>query len=108
LRIFPTLAAASLITAAAIAPAMALDISGAGATWPVTAATFVLVHKQPKEPAVARAALKFFSWAFAKGGKLAEELDYVPIPGKVVGAIEKVWASEIKDASGKPVFTAAN
>ena len=39
---------------------------------------------------------------------MAEELDYVPIPGNVVGAIEKAWASEIKDASGKPVFTAAN
>jgi phosphate transport system substrate-binding protein len=76
-------------------------------TWPVTGATFVLIHKQPKEPAAARAALKFFSWAFAKGGKMAEELDYVPVPGKVVGAIEKVWASEIKDASGKPVFTDA-
>ena len=76
--------------------------------WPVTGATFILIHKQPKEPAAARAALKFFAWAFAKGGKMAEELDYVPIPGNVVGAIEKAWASEIKDASGKPVFTAAN
>jgi phosphate transport system substrate-binding protein len=86
---------------------VALTDEAGAETWPVTGATFVLIHKQPKEPAAARAALKFFSWAFAKGGKMAEDLDYVPIPGKVVGAIEKVWASEIKDASGKPVFTDA-
>jgi phosphate transport system substrate-binding protein len=102
----PASARSRLPPAARIGKARRALTDEAGAeTWPVTAATFVLVHKQPKEPAVARAALKFFSWAFAKGGKLAEELDYVPIPGKVVGAIEKVWASEIKDASGKPVFS---
>jgi phosphate transport system substrate-binding protein len=83
--------------------AILTDEAGAQ-TWPVTGATFVLMHKQPKDAAIAREALKFFSWAFASGGKLAEELDYVPIPGKVVGAIEKVWASEIKDAGGQPVF----
>ena len=72
--------------------------------WPMTSATFVLMHKQPSDPAAAREALKFFAWAYAKGGALAEELDYVPMPANVVTLIQQLWASEIKDASGKPIF----
>ena len=55
-------------------------------------------------PAATNAALKFFAWAFAKGGKMAEELDYVPMPANVVGAVQKVWATQIKDPAGKPVY----
>jgi phosphate transport system substrate-binding protein len=80
-----------------------------GATsWPIAGATFILIHKQPADPAAAGEALKFFAWAYDKGDKMAQELDYVPMPDKVVHAIQKVWASEIKDASGKPIFTAPN
>jgi phosphate transport system substrate-binding protein len=78
------------------------------ATWPITSATFILIHKQPKDPAAAAEALKFFAWAYAKGDKMAEDLDYVPMPDNVVTAIQKVWAAQIKDASGKPLFTAAH
>src|SRR5262245_14513523 len=73
-------------------------------TWPITSATFVLMHKQPADPALAGAALKYFDWAYAKGGKMAEELDYVPMPGKVVDAVRRLWAAEIKDARGRPVY----
>jgi len=41
-------------------------------------------------------ALKFFAWAFANGGKAAEELDYIPMPDNVVKLIEKTWSSDIK------------
>ena len=75
-------------------------------TWPITSATFVLMHKQPSDPAAASAALKFFDWVYANGGKMAEELDYVPMPPGVAGAVRKLWASEIKDASGAPVYAA--
>ena len=61
------------------------------------------MHKQPNDPAATAAALKFFAWAFVKGGKMAEELDYVPMPGNVVGAVQP-WASQIKDPAGKPVY----
>jgi phosphate transport system substrate-binding protein len=74
-------------------------------SWPMTAATFILIPKKPEDAAAAAEALKFFAWAYAKGDKMAEELDYVPMPKKVVGDVEKVWASEIKDANGKPLFT---
>ena len=78
-----------------------------GQSWPMTAATFILIHKQPKDGPAAAEALKFFAWAYAKGSKMAEELDFVPMPASVVNTIEGVWAKEIKDAGGKPLFAAA-
>ena len=77
-------------------------------SWPIAAATFILMHKKPQKPADSAEALKFFTWAYTKGGKMAEELDFVPMPASVVTAIEGVWTKDIKDASGKPVFTAAH
>jgi phosphate transport system substrate-binding protein len=77
-------------------------------SWPISGATFILIHKQPQDPVAASEALKFFAWAYAKGGKMAEDLDYVPLPAKVVAAIQKVWASDIKDASGKPIYALSN
>jgi phosphate transport system substrate-binding protein len=76
------------------------------ASWPMTAATFILLPKQPPDAAAAAEALKFFAWAYAKGDKAAEQLDYVPMPKKVSAEIEKAWATEIKDASGKPIYAA--
>jgi phosphate transport system substrate-binding protein len=83
------------------------DQIGAG-SWPIAGATFILIHKQPQDPAAAAEALKFFAWAYAKGSKMAEELDYVPMPTAVVGTIEGTWAKEIKDTSGKPLFTVSH
>jgi phosphate transport system substrate-binding protein len=83
------------------------DESGA-ASWPITGATFILVRKQPNDPVAAREALRFFAWAYSKGDKIAEDLDYVPLPKSVVAEIEKVWATQIKDASGKPIFVEAH
>src|SRR5208283_3460644 len=53
-------------------------------SWPITAATFILLPKQPQDVAAAAEALKFFGWAFANGGKAAEELDYIPLPESLV------------------------
>jgi phosphate transport system substrate-binding protein len=76
------------------------------ASWPMTAATFILIPKQPQDPVATAEALKFFAWAYAKGDKMAAELDYVPMPKTVVGEIEKVWASQIKDSGGKSLYVA--
>jgi phosphate transport system substrate-binding protein len=73
-------------------------------SWPIAGATFILFPKQPQDPAAAKEALKFFEWAYTKGGKMAEELDYVPMPPDVVSLIKKEWSSDIKDASGKPLM----
>jgi phosphate transport system substrate-binding protein len=74
-------------------------------SWPMTAATWILIHKQPQDPAAASEALKFFAWSYAKGAKMAQDLDYVPMPANVVADIQKMWSTDIKDASGKPLFT---
>lgn len=65
------------------------------ASWPITAATFILMHKQPQDKAAAAEALKFFAWAFEKGDKMAEELDYIPMPENVVKMITATWEKEI-------------
>jgi len=66
------------------------------ASWPITAATFILMHQEPNDKAASAEAIKFFKWAFTKGGKMAEELDYVPMPDPVVKLIEKTWADDLK------------
>jgi len=70
--------------------------------WPISGATFILMHEKQDNPANAAAVLKFFNWAYANGGKVAADLDYVPMPASVVAAIQKSW-SDIKDNAGKPV-----
>src|SRR5437016_4907731 len=85
-----------------------LTEQGGAASWPIAGATFILIHKQPKDPVAAAEALKFFAWTYAKGDKMAEDLDYVPMPKNVVTEIQKVWATEIKDASGKSIFAMSN
>ena len=72
-------------------------------SWPITGATFILMHKVQDKPATATTALKFFDWAYANGDKMAEDLDYVPMPPAVKDMIRKLWADQLKDASGKPV-----
>jgi phosphate transport system substrate-binding protein len=74
------------------------------AAWPITSATFILIHKKPQDAASAGEALKFFDWAYTKGDKMAEDLDYIPMPANVVTMVEKTW-TEVQDGSGKPVFT---
>jgi phosphate transport system substrate-binding protein len=64
------------------------------------------VPKQPNDAAATAEALKFFAWAYAKGDKMAEELDYVPMPKKVAAEVEKAWTTQIKDAGGKPIYAA--
>ena len=77
-------------------------------SWPMTAATFILFHKQPQDPVAAGEALKFFAWAYSKGDKMAEDLDFVPMPTPVVATIEKMWSASIKNSAGKPLFTLSN
>lgn len=71
-------------------------------SWPITGATFILMHKSQDKPAEAASALKFFEWAYKNGDKTADDLDYVPMPAVVKTQIEKAWG-EIKDGSGKAV-----
>ena len=71
-------------------------------SWPITSATFILMHKAQDKPQQAATVLKFFEWAYQSGDKTADDLDYVPMPESVKGVIFKSW-SEIKDGAGKPI-----
>jgi phosphate transport system substrate-binding protein len=82
---------------------ISLNNQAAADAWPITSATFILLHKTAEKPERTREVLKFFQWAFANGAKLAVELDYVPLPAAVTKAVEASW-KEIKDAAGKPVL----
>ena len=65
-------------------------------SWPITASTFILMHKNPADKAASAEAIKFFKWSFENGGKMAEELDYIPMPDNVVKLIQKTWSTDIK------------
>lgn len=67
-----------------------LDSPGAQ-SWPITATTFVLMHKNPPDAKASADAIKFFQWGLEKGDQLALSLDYVPLPDNAVKAIEASW-----------------
>lgn len=79
-----------------------LDQPGAG-SWPITGATFILVHKEQADPAKAEAILKFFNWAYNSGDQTAAGLDYVPLPAAVKDLVRQQWGSTIR-AGGNPVY----
>lgn len=72
-------------------------------SWPITAATFILMHKVQDKPQSATSAVKFFDWAYKDGDKMADDLDYVPMPANVKQMVQKLWAENLKDTSGKAV-----
>jgi phosphate transport system substrate-binding protein len=73
-------------------------------SWPITGATFIIMHKVQDKPAQATNSLKFFDWAYINGDKMASDLEYVPLPESVKALSRRAWA-EIKDSTGKPVAT---
>jgi phosphate transport system substrate-binding protein len=83
------------------------DAPGAEA-WPIAGATFILMPKQPRDAAAAKAALSFFAWAYQNGGQMAQDLDYIPMPESVVKLVHAEWLNAIKDADGKPIYAATN
>ena len=72
-------------------------------SWPITGATFILMHKMQKDPKGAKQVLEFFKWAYAHGDKMAQGLDYIPMPDNVVKLIFKEW-NNIKGPNNKPVI----
>jgi phosphate transport system substrate-binding protein len=73
-------------------------------SWPISGATFILMHKVQDKPETAKEVLKFFDWAYANGDKLASDLDYVPLPDSLVKMIHTAWETQIKNAAGKAVW----
>jgi phosphate transport system substrate-binding protein len=75
-------------------------------SWPIAATSFILLHVKQDKPQNAAEVLEFFDWAFRSGQKMAEELDYVPLPDPLVRQIEDAWGKQVKDASGNSVWAA--
>ncbi|HZS83205.1 MAG TPA: phosphate ABC transporter substrate-binding protein PstS [Stellaceae bacterium] len=75
------------------------------ASWPITGASFILMHRQQAKPATAKQVLDFFDWCYRHGQSLAAELDYVPMPASVVDLVEAGWKTQITGPDGKPVWT---
>src|SRR5690625_4953302 len=73
-------------------------------SWPITAASFILVHQTQADPAQGRATLQFFDWAFEQGSEMARALDYVPLPVSVVTEIRARWADHIRDRDGQAIW----
>jgi len=72
-------------------------------SWPLTGATFILLHKSQDKPAAASNTLKFFDWAYQQGDKIADDLDYVPLPVTLKDLVRKQWTDNLKDTAGKPI-----
>jgi len=75
-------------------------------SWPITGASFILIYKNPPKPEATKQVLDFFDWAYHNGAEMASQLDYVPIPVKVIKLVEDTWKTQIK-AGGKSVWNAA-
>ena len=73
-------------------------------SWPISGATFILVHKAQENPETGKALLKFFDWAYSNGDEMATNLHYVPLPAEVVKLIRAAWKVQIKDTTGKPIW----
>lgn len=73
-------------------------------SWPITGATFILMHKVQPNAERARTVLQFFDWAYKEGDKMALDLDYIPMPDAVVKLIHEQWKNQLKEGSGKPVW----
>jgi phosphate transport system substrate-binding protein len=82
---------------------MVLTDQAGDQAWPITGASFILIHAKQDKPDTGREVLKFFDWSFRNGGKMAAELDYVPMPDTVVKEIQASWKA-VTDTSGKAMY----
>ena len=73
-------------------------------TWPIVSPTFIELPKNPQDPGRSANVMKFFDWAYKNGGKIAEDLDYIPLPASVQESVRAAWKADIKGPDGKPVY----
>ncbi|MBQ5941229.1 MULTISPECIES: phosphate ABC transporter substrate-binding protein PstS [unclassified Massilia] len=97
-------AAASADWAKAPGFAVVLTNQPGKASWPVTGASYILVHKAQADAAKGKEVLKFFDWAYKNGDAAAAELDYVPMPDAVTKLVQDAWRANVKDAAGKALW----
>ncbi len=79
-----------------------IDLGGA-TVWPIVSPTFILLPKDPKDAAHSADVMKFFDWTYKSGGKIATDLDYIPLPTSVQDTVRAAWRKDIM-ANGQPVY----
>jgi phosphate transport system substrate-binding protein len=72
--------------------------------WPITGASFIVMHRQQADVLTGRAILKFFDWSYKNGGKMSEELEYVHLPQSVIKLVQDNWKKELKGPDGQPIW----
>ena len=72
-------------------------------SWPMTAATFILMHKDQMDAEKAQKIVKFFQWSYDNGNDMAVELDYIPMPQSVVEMVIDVWKQDLS-SNGKTII----
>jgi phosphate transport system substrate-binding protein len=77
-------------------------------SWPITGATFILIHKEQSDAGLAKAMLDYFDWCYKHGGELATKLDYVPMPESVTKMVEQTWQDELRAGDAKLWSISAN
>ena len=80
-----------------------IDTNGAE-SWPIVSPTFILLPKNPQDAARSANVMKFFDWAYRNGGRMAAELEYIPLPDEVADAVRATWSREVKGPDGQPVW----
>ncbi len=80
-----------------------VDSSGAD-SWPIVTPTFVLLPTDPKDAAKTGAVMKLFDWAYKNGAKMAEDLNFIPLPAAVEDKVRQAWSSQIKGPGGAAVY----
>jgi len=74
------------------------------ASWPITGASYIIVHKGQRDAVKGKEILKFFDWAYKNGDAAAADLDYVPMPDPVVKLVQDAWRANLKDGAGKAIW----
>ena len=72
--------------------------------WPITGASFIIMHRQQADALTGRAVLKFYDWSFKNGGQMASDLEYVHLPQSVITLVQNHWKAQLKDKDGKSIW----
>jgi len=84
--------------------AVVLTNQAGKASWPISGASFIIMHKVQADAAKGKEVLKFFDWAYKNGGAMAADLDYVAMPPAVVKLVQEAWKTQLKDPAGKAIW----
>jgi phosphate transport system substrate-binding protein len=72
--------------------------------WPITGASFIIMHKQQADTLTGRAVLKFFDWSYKNGAKMSEDLEYVHLPQSVIKLVQDNWKKDLKGPDNNPIW----